>query len=113
MRAKRASTSVSLAQDTRKSLWQGTVSAGTPPIHFLVDFDTGSSEMFLPGSNCTENCQGHNLYSPESSSTCRPLNEPFALSFGDKSSVSGDVYEDTVTVETLRACLIICFTRLF
>ncbi|KAI0083858.1 aspartic peptidase domain-containing protein [Irpex rosettiformis] len=41
-------------------LWQGTIDVGTPPQTFTVLFDTGSSDIFLPGPNCNSAaCNGH------------------------------------------------------
>ena len=68
------------------------------PHYFLVvDFDTGSSDLFLPGVNCTA-CQGHTIYDTQDSSTAVPLNKEFDLEYGDGSTVSGLQYNDTVTL---------------
>ncbi|KAK3361951.1 aspartic peptidase domain-containing protein [Lasiosphaeria ovina] len=48
--------------------WQGTITVGTPPQKFNVIFDTGSSALLLPRSNCTT-CGHHNLFDPNKSST--------------------------------------------
>lgn len=95
---KRSTTTVQLTQDKRKTLWQGTVSVGTPSRKFSVDFDTGSSDMYLPGSSCTENCQGHRLYDPSASYSSRDYGQAFTTSFEDETSVTGEVYVDTVSI---------------
>lgn len=47
-------------------LWHGKISVGTPPKEYDVDFDTGSADVFLPGSQCTGvNCKGHALFNPK------------------------------------------------
>lgn len=69
-----------------------------------VDFDTGSSDLFLPGVKCSdENCTGHKVYDTSESSTAVDAGIPFSLAFGDGSTVSGDQFNDTVTVGRLTA----------
>jgi len=89
--------------DDAGSLWHGTISVGTPPVDYTVDFDTGSSDLFLPGPNCTKNCDGHQVYNPSNSSTAIPLSTSFQLSYGDGSSVSGLQFSDTVSIAGLNA----------
>ncbi|KAF9010784.1 aspartic peptidase domain-containing protein [Cyathus striatus] len=84
--------------DAQNSLWEGIISVGTPPSQYLVDFDTGSSDLVLPSPDCNTNCDNHRRYDPTKSSTSADLNEEFHLAYGDGSSVEGDVYTDTVSV---------------
>jgi len=98
LKAKRATGAVQLTDDQDGALWQGSISVGTPASTFTVDFDTGSSDLFLPGTNCRVNCQGHKLYNTASSSTARDQRRTFSLAFGDGSTVQGEVFTDTVTV---------------
>ncbi|KAF4602317.1 hypothetical protein EYR40_005522 [Pleurotus pulmonarius] len=89
--------------DDQEVLWQGAISVGTPAKTFTVDFDTGSSDLFLPASNCAVNCAGHTLWTTTASSTSRNAGRSFSLAFGDGSTVSGTVFSDTVTVAGLTA----------
>jgi cathepsin D len=89
--------------DEGSQLWIGTISVGTPPVQYTVDFDTGSSDLFLPGKNCNSTCNGHTLYDPSASSTSKDLGTTFSLSYGDGSSVSGEQFTDTVTIAGLTA----------
>ncbi|THH26750.1 hypothetical protein EUX98_g7437 [Antrodiella citrinella] len=89
--------------DQNEVLWQGQISVGTPPVTYIVDFDTGSSDLFLPGSSCTSNCAGHKLYDPTLSTASADRHKKFSLAYGDGSSVSGEQYTDTVTVAGLPA----------
>ncbi|KAH9073433.1 acid protease [Lactarius deliciosus] len=63
-----------------------------------VDFDTGSSDLFLPGANCGPSCSGHKIYNVSESSTAKDLNKKFDLTYGDNSTVSGEQYTDTVSI---------------
>ncbi|KAH9958948.1 acid protease [Russula dissimulans] len=84
-------------------LWYGTIYVGTPPKPFTVDFDTGSSDLFLPSSNCGTTCSGHATYNPDDSSTSQDLGKQFTLTYGDGSSVSGTEYTDRVEIAGLTA----------
>ncbi|KAI0048765.1 acid protease [Auriscalpium vulgare] len=86
-----------------QQLWYGAISVGTPKKQFTVEFDTGSSDLFLPGVQCTLNCQGHNLYNASASLTSRDRHATFTLAYGDGSTVSGEKYSDDVTVAGLTA----------
>ena len=77
-----------------------------------VLWDTGSTDLLLPRSNCTT-CGGHALFNPSSSSTFSPEpNLPAELFFGtggdsvplpDIESVSGTVVADVVSAGGLTA----------
>ncbi|KAI6138205.1 aspartic peptidase domain-containing protein [Pisolithus thermaeus] len=84
--------------DASNVMWYGSISVGTPAVDFLVDFDTGSSDLVLPASDCGSTCSGHTLYNPNASSTAVDLGKTFVLSYGDGSSIPGEQYTDTVTI---------------
>ncbi|KAI9442983.1 acid protease [Lactarius indigo] len=100
--AKRASGGDPLT-DANSTLWYGEISVGTPPKTFTVDFDTGSSDLFLPGADCGSSCSGHKIYNVSESSTAKDLNKKFELTYGDNSTVSGEQYTDTVSIVGLKA----------
>ncbi|KAF7294004.1 Aspartic protease [Mycena kentingensis (nom. inval.)] len=83
--------------DVDEDLWFGTITVGTPPQTFTVDFDTGSSDTFLPAVGCDETCDGHTLYDTAASSTAVNTTEPFFLQFG-AGNATGFVFDDTLTV---------------
>jgi len=88
--------------DYRGQGWWGTVSVGTPPVAFTIDFDTGSSDFIIPGPRCT-NCGSHTRYNPGASSTSVRLRKTFSVEFGDGSTASGSLFNDTVTIAGLTA----------
>jgi cathepsin D len=104
---KRAVASNPLIHDEQSSLWIGSISVGTPPIKFTVDFDTGTSDFFLPDIKCA-NCGDHTRYNSSASSTSKPVGEPFSIQYSDgenvfRPNVSGALYNDAVTVGSLTA----------
>ncbi|KAI0318428.1 acid protease [Amylostereum chailletii] len=88
--------------DASEELWYGKISVGTPAKSFTVDFDTGSSDLFLPGPSCGSSCSGHTTYNPSVSSTSQSLGKSFKLSYGDGSTVSGTQYTDTVSIAGIK-----------
>ena len=64
-----------------------------------MDFDTGSSDLCLPSTGCDISCDGHTRYNPSASGT--DLNKTFELQYEDGSSVSGEQYNDTVSIAGL------------
>lgn len=78
--------------------WTGSISIGTPNQPFTIDFDTGSSDLWVPSSACTSStCSTKKKYNPSSSSTSKKLSGTFSIQYGDGSTVSGPIYQDTGT----------------
>ncbi|KZP17216.1 acid protease [Athelia psychrophila] len=89
--------------DDDGDMWYGSISVGTPATTFTVDFDTGSSDLFIPASDCGSTCSGHKAYNPGKSSTSKDVQKSFSLKYGDGSTVQGEQYTDTVTISGLTA----------
>ncbi|RDW91243.1 hypothetical protein BP5796_02408 [Coleophoma crateriformis] len=79
------------------------VSIGTPAQTVLLDFDTGSSDLWiwsteLPASVKSQGT-GHTIFDPSKSSTYKKQSgSTWKISYGDSSSASGDVGTDNVTI---------------
>ncbi|XP_073472022.1 gastricsin-like [Aquarana catesbeiana] len=81
--------------------YYGEISIGTPPQNFLVLFDTGSSNLWVPSVNCQSSaCSNHNMFNPSQSSTYSSNGQQFTMSYGS-GSVSGIFGYDTVSVQGL------------
>ncbi|KAI0661329.1 acid protease [Cubamyces menziesii] len=79
--------------------WAGNIAVGTSGQTFLIDFDTGSSDLWVPSVNCTSSfCSKKHKYNPASSSSSASKSGKFSIQYGDGSTVSGPVYTDTVNV---------------
>ncbi|KAG8735641.1 Type I transmembrane sorting receptor [Ceratobasidium sp. 428] len=88
--------------DEQEELWAGKITIGTPPQEFLVDFDTGSADLWVPSSTCTsKGCGAHKNFDVSKSSTVEPQSGNFSIFYGDGSSSSGPIFTDTVTVAGL------------
>ncbi|GMF25765.1 unnamed protein product [Phytophthora fragariaefolia] len=74
----------------------GTVGFGNPPQYLDVVFDTGSSDTWIPGTNC-DSCGSHHQFDTQKSTTFLDTEEKFYDAYGS-GSVSGTVVVDTVTI---------------
>lgn len=105
---KRATASEPLTDEEDDEEWAGTISIGTPAQSFLIDFDTGSSDLWVPSSSCTSStCSSKNKYTASKSSTGSKKSGTFSIEYGDGSTVSGPVYTDTGKFHELaNGCII-------
>ncbi|OJT04403.1 Aspartic protease [Trametes pubescens] len=83
-------------QPVEDYMWRGAIHVGTPPQNFQVDFDTGSSDLFLPGQACTTNCDGHSKYDPTKSNSAKDLHKTYTVSYGDGTEASGEQWSDNI-----------------
>ncbi|XP_011210081.2 lysosomal aspartic protease [Bactrocera dorsalis] len=80
--------------------YYGNISIGTPPQYFLVLFDTGSSDFWIPSSNCLTKdyaCHDHHRYNSSKSSTYIPNGKQAGMLYGS-GDMSGYFSTDTVRI---------------
>nr|XP_036225154.1 lysosomal aspartic protease-like [Bactrocera oleae] len=80
--------------------YYGNISIGTPPQYFLVLFDTGSSDFWIPSSKCRINdyaCHDHHRYNSSKSSTYISNGERAGMFYGS-GDMSGYFSTDTVRI---------------
>ncbi|KAI1823418.1 eukaryotic aspartyl protease [Xylaria intraflava] len=89
------------AEDSQNdTLYLCKVSIGTPPQTLVLDFDTGSADLWVFSKALSPSQRkGHNVFDSKASSTFKQLpGDTWNISYGDGSSASGDCGADTVVV---------------
>ncbi|KAB5554529.1 eukaryotic aspartyl protease [Coniochaeta sp. 2T2.1] len=80
------------------SMYLCEVEIGTPPQTLKLDFDTGSSDLWVFSTE-TQHASGHTKFDPSKSSTWKKgSGKTWKIQYGDGSSASGDVGTDVVSI---------------
>ncbi|KAI4519806.1 acid protease [Schizophyllum commune Tattone D] len=94
----------SLEDENQDTEWAGDITIGSDDQKFLIDFDTGSSDLWVPSKDCSSSvCSQKSSYDASSSDSSKKASGKFQIQYGDGSTVSGPVYQDTVTVAGVTA----------
>jgi len=93
--AKRSSGENLLVDQSADSSYYGSIAIGTPPVAYNVILDTGSADLWVADSSCTQNCQGIQTFDTSTSSTYTNLTEAFSIQYGS-GSASGTLATDVV-----------------
>ncbi|KAK7992892.1 aspartic endopeptidase [Apiospora saccharicola] len=84
------------------SMYLCPVEIGTPAQKFMLDFDTGSADLWIFSTE-QGSTKGHNMFDPKKSGTFKSLpDRSWKISYGDGSSASGDCGTDTVVIGGLK-----------
>ncbi|XP_030147990.3 gastricsin isoform X2 [Taeniopygia guttata] len=83
------------------SSYFGEISIGEPPQKFLVLFDTGSSNLWVPSTDCkSPACFNHAKFKPSASSTFSPGGRSCTVSYGS-GSVTIALGWDTLRIQSI------------
>lgn len=74
--------------------WTGSISIGSNKQKFVIDFDTGSSDLWVPNASGCKGCNGKSTYKSSASTTSKSKSGSFSIEYGDGSTVSGPVFTD-------------------
>ncbi|KAH8671661.1 aspartic peptidase domain-containing protein [Xylariales sp. PMI_506] len=100
-KAKRATSgSVATQPEDEDEAYLTPVSIGTPAQILQLDFDSGSSDLWVFSSSTpASESRGHTVYTPAKSSTSKvKTGYSWSIAYGDGSTSRGTVYTDKVTI---------------
>ncbi|VDM76904.1 unnamed protein product [Strongylus vulgaris] len=74
------------------------ITIGTPPQEFVVVLDTGSADLWVPGTICDYSCDGKHKFNTDRSSTYVASKWRFSVTYRDESDAIGYRGNDVVTL---------------
>jgi len=83
-------------KDYSNAQYYGEIQLGTPGQSFEVIFDTGSSNLWVAGSDCDSSCGSHPEYDASASSTYQQNGTLFEIVYGS-GACTGHLSTDTLT----------------
>ncbi|KAG0195545.1 hypothetical protein BGX28_001121 [Mortierella sp. GBA30] len=87
------------ATDDSDTEYYGVIEIGTPGQRFTVDFDTGSSDIWVDSTNCSFFfCWPHARFNESQSSTFQPDGRLWNISYADGTDAFGRLGSDIVNV---------------
>jgi hypothetical protein len=79
--------------------WLTPVQIGNPPRTFQMDLDTGSSDLWVHGSQSAAAGGSRTRYNSTASKSCKEMSDAkWLIEYGDGSGASGHVVKDTVSI---------------
>ena len=87
--------SEALTDQENDSEWTGAITIGSNKQPFVIDFDTGSADLWVPNAAGCSTCAGKHVYDATSSTSSKGKSGTFSISYGDGSSVHGPIFTDT------------------
>ncbi|KAJ2903731.1 hypothetical protein MKZ38_009469 [Zalerion maritima] len=86
------------------SMYLCEVEIGSPAQKVMLDFDTGSSDLWVFSTDLqSPQRQGHNVFDPSKSSTFQAASDKaWKIQYGDGSSASGSVGTDVVNIGNIK-----------
>lgn len=95
---KRAVGNVTLVNIGIDASYAASVSIGSPAQSFLLILDTGSSDLWVAGSQCTtQTCRSLTTFTTGSSSSYATSQAPFSITYGS-GAAQGIISQDTVAM---------------
>ncbi|KAJ2511113.1 hypothetical protein H4217_007543 [Coemansia sp. RSA 1939] len=94
----KATTSTAPLVNVKDYYYYGYIGIGSPPQKFSVVFDTGSSNIWVPGQECSSSaCTEHRRFNQRSSATFHPTTQNIQIQYGT-GFIAGNIAKETVQV---------------
>jgi len=92
---KRSSGTNLITNQNADSSYFGSLAIGTPPMSYNVILDTGSSDLWVAGSDCQAGCQSVATFDSSKSTTFQNDSQSFTIQYGS-GQAAGSLGQDTI-----------------